>query len=96
MKFISGSNGNDLTTWCVREFIGEFVLMLTVGLNVLTNSSAGAWSTAALLTCMIYAPGTCSRARCDPAASFCGDGFRPDHEMRARVPRRLRPRVYRA
>jgi len=39
----------------VSEFIGTYILVLTVGLNVLGGSPAGAFSIAAALMCMIYA-----------------------------------------
>merc|ERR1719182_1240733 len=58
-----------LTTKCVSEFIGTFMLVLTVGLNVLTGSTAGAWSIAASLMCMIFALGNCSGAHFNPAVT---------------------------
>merc|ERR1719252_378352 len=56
-----------LGTKCVSEFIGTFILVLTVGLNVLTTSPAGAFSIAASLMCMIFALGNCSGAHFNPA-----------------------------
>merc|ERR1719262_1521298 len=56
------------------EFIGTFILVLTVGLNVLGKSPAGAFSIAASLMCMIYALGDVSGAHFNPAvtlAIFC-------------------------
>jgi len=53
----------------VSEFIGTFLLVFTVGLNVLGNSSAAAWSIAACLMSMIYALGTCSGAHFNPAVT---------------------------
>jgi len=53
----------------VSEFLGTFMLVLTVGLNVLSGSSAGAFSIAASLMCMIYALGTCSGAHFNPAVT---------------------------
>eukprot|EP00971_Amphidinium_carterae_P021138 417429-Amphidinium_carterae.1 len=56
------------------EFIGTYMLTLTVGLNVLNGSSAGAFSVAASLTCMIFALGSVSGAHFNPAvttAIFC-------------------------
>ena len=71
-----GSDGYNLTTRCVRGTVDTFVLVLTVGLNVLANSPAGAWSNAASLTCMIYALGDRTGAHLDPAAVFGGsDGY---------------------
>merc|ERR1719181_2023141 len=37
------------------EFLGTYMLVLTVGLNVLSGSAAGAFSIAASLMCMIFA-----------------------------------------
>merc|ERR1719421_1135355 len=58
-----------LGTKCVSEFIGTFVLVLTVGLNVLAKSPAGAFSIAASLMCMIFALGNCSGAHFNPAVT---------------------------
>ena len=52
---------------CVSEFIGTYFLILTVGLNVLMKSPAGALSIAASLMCMIYALGGVSGANFNPA-----------------------------
>jgi len=65
-----GSADYDLGTRCVSEFIGTFVLVLTVGLNVLGGSPAGAWSIAASLTVMIFALGNCSGAHFNPAVTI--------------------------
>merc|ERR1712232_432995 len=51
------------------EFLGTFVLVLTVGLNVLGASTAGAFSIAASLMCMIFALGSCSGAHFNPAVT---------------------------
>jgi len=51
------------------EFLGTFMLVLTVGLNVLGNSPAGAFSIAASLMCMIYALGDVSGAHFNPAVT---------------------------
>mmetsp|Transcript_25861 Transcript_25861/g.47277 ORF Transcript_25861/g.47277 Transcript_25861/m.47277 type:complete len:462 (-) Transcript_25861:60-1445(-) len=56
------------------EFIGTYMLVMTVGLNVLNGSSAGALSVAASLMCMIFALGSVSGAHFNPAvttAIFC-------------------------
>eukprot|EP00929_Paragymnodinium_shiwhaense_P049857 TRINITY_DN2514_c0_g1_i2.p1 TRINITY_DN2514_c0_g1~~TRINITY_DN2514_c0_g1_i2.p1 ORF type:complete len:456 (-),score=143.47 TRINITY_DN2514_c0_g1_i2:119-1486(-) len=53
----------------VAEFIGTFVLVLTVGLNVLGKSSAAAFSIAASLMCMIYSLGDVSGANFNPAVT---------------------------
>lgn len=52
------------------EFIGTFILVLTVGLNVLGKSPAGAFSIAASLMCMIYALGDVSGAHFNPAVTI--------------------------
>jgi len=54
----------------VSEFLGTFMLVLTVGLNVLGNSPAGAFSIAASLTSMIYALGDVSGANFNPAVTL--------------------------
>jgi len=53
----------------VSEFLGTFMLVLTVGLNVLSGSGAGAFSIAASLMCMIFALGSCSGAHFNPAVT---------------------------
>merc|ERR1719310_2118323 len=68
--FDEAHNGEyNLTTKCVSEFLGTYILVLTVGLNVLNNSPAGAWSIAASLMCMIFALGNCSGAHFTPAVT---------------------------
>eukprot|EP00933_Yihiella_yeosuensis_P054690 TRINITY_DN531_c0_g3_i1.p1 TRINITY_DN531_c0_g3~~TRINITY_DN531_c0_g3_i1.p1 ORF type:complete len:558 (-),score=91.38 TRINITY_DN531_c0_g3_i1:128-1801(-) len=52
------------------EFIGTYVLVLTVGLNVLAGSKAGAFSIAASLMSMIYALGDVSGAHFNPAVTL--------------------------
>jgi len=52
------------------EFLGTYMLVLTVGLNVLSGSAAGAFSIAASLMCMIFALGTCSGAHFNPAVTM--------------------------
>jgi len=54
----------------VSEFLGTFMLVLTVGLNVLNTSPAGAFSIAASLMCMIYALGDVSGAHFNPAVTL--------------------------
>merc|ERR1719235_948459 len=53
----------------VSEFLGTYILVLTVGLNVLASSPAAAFSIAASLTCMIYALGDVSGANFNPAVT---------------------------
>mmetsp|Transcript_5799 Transcript_5799/g.13789 ORF Transcript_5799/g.13789 Transcript_5799/m.13789 type:complete len:476 (-) Transcript_5799:39-1466(-) len=59
------------------EFLGTFMLVLTVGLNVLAGSAAAVFSIAASLMCMIFALGTCSGGHFNPAVTvavlFRGD-----------------------
>jgi len=54
----------------VSEFLGTFFLVLTVGLNVLGSSKAGAFSIAASLMSMIYALGNVSGAHFNPAVTL--------------------------
>jgi len=53
----------------LSEFLGTYMLVLTVGLNVLSGSSAAAFSIAASLMCMIFALGSCSGAHFNPAVT---------------------------
>jgi len=59
-----------LASELTSEFLGTFMLVLTVGLNVLGNSPAGAFSIAASLMCMIYALGDVSGAHFNPAVTL--------------------------
>jgi aquaporin Z len=59
-----------LSAKLASEFIGTYILVLTVGLNVLGKSAAGAFSIAASLMCMIYALGDVSGANFNPAVSL--------------------------
>merc|ERR1719478_1485002 len=54
----------------LSEFLGTYMLVLTVGLNVLSGSAAGAFSIAASLMCMIFALGSCSGAHFNPAVTM--------------------------
>jgi len=62
----------------ISEFLGTYMLVLTVGLNVIGGSKAPVWSIAASLMCMIFALGSCSGAHFNPAVtvaiSFSGRG----------------------
>jgi len=58
------------TPMLVSEFLGTFILVLTVGLNVLAKSPAAAFSIAASLMCMIYALGDVSGAHFNPAVTL--------------------------
>merc|ERR1712113_1200689 len=53
----------------VSEFLGTFMLVLTVGLNVIGGSKAPVFSIAASLMCMIYALGSVSGAHFNPAVT---------------------------
>ncbi|CAE8635898.1 unnamed protein product [Polarella glacialis] len=59
-----------LVTRLLSEFLGTFMLVLTVGLNVLCNSPATAWSAAASLMAMIYALGDVSGGHFNPAVTL--------------------------
>jgi len=72
------------STALISEFLGTYMLVLTVGLNVLGKSAAGAFSIAASLTSMIYALGDVSGAHFNPAVTVaifitgrCADLTRP-------------------
>ncbi|CAJ1334017.1 unnamed protein product [Effrenium voratum] len=56
-------------TVLVSEFLGTYMLVLTVGLNVLSQSQAAAFSIAAALTSMVYALGDVSGAHFNPAVT---------------------------
>lgn len=60
----------------VSEFLGTFMLVLTVGLNVLAKSPAAAYSIAACLTAMVYALADVSGGHFNPAVTcaifICG------------------------
>jgi len=58
-----------LATRCAAEFLGAFVLTLTVGLNLIAKSPATAFSAAAALTCMVYSLGNISGAHLNPAVT---------------------------
>eukprot|EP00747_Dinoflagellata_sp_TGD_P162061 gnl/TRDRNA2_/TRDRNA2_179240_c0_seq1.p1 gnl/TRDRNA2_/TRDRNA2_179240_c0~~gnl/TRDRNA2_/TRDRNA2_179240_c0_seq1.p1 ORF type:complete len:630 (+),score=130.85 gnl/TRDRNA2_/TRDRNA2_179240_c0_seq1:75-1964(+) len=55
---------------CLSEFLGTFILVLTVGLNLSTKSPATAWSAAAALMCMIYAIASPYGAHFNPAVTL--------------------------
>jgi len=57
-------------TCLYAEFVGTYILVVTVGLNVLGNSPAGALSIAAALMSMIYALGDVSGAHFNPAVTL--------------------------
>lgn len=53
----------------LAEFLGTYMLVLTVSLNVMTESKAGAFSIACSLMCMIFAFGSVSGAHLNPAVT---------------------------
>ena len=53
----------------VSEFLGTFMFVLTVGRNVLNGSMAGAFSTAASITRMVFALGTVSGVHFNPTVT---------------------------
>merc|ERR1719446_54228 len=65
----SDGSTHTLVSKLLSEFLGTFFLVLTVGLNVLGNSPAGAFSIAASLMCMIYALGSVSGGHFNPAVT---------------------------
>merc|ERR1719329_704459 len=77
-KFVRPEEGTDsegptgpppLSAKLVSEFLGTFMLVLTVGLNVIGGSKAPVWSIAASLMCMIFALGSVSGAHFNPAVT---------------------------
>jgi aquaporin Z len=68
--FGEAEDEKDLLPKLSAEFLGTYMLVLTVGLNVLGNSPAGAFSIAASLMSMIYALGSVSGAHFNPAVTF--------------------------
>jgi len=59
----------ELVSKLTSEFLGTYFLVLTVGLNVLSGSPAGAFSIAAALMSMIFALGDVSGAHFNPAVT---------------------------
>merc|ERR1719158_1188287 len=70
-KVLNSSNGQEVRiSQLVSEFLGTFLLTVTVGLNILSGSRCGAWSIGAALMCMIYALGDVSGAHFNPAVTL--------------------------
>jgi aquaporin Z len=65
----TGDEPPSMVSKLLSEFVGTYVLVLTVSLNVLTGSPAGAFSIAASLMIMIFALGTVSGAHLNPAVT---------------------------
>jgi len=59
----------EMSSRLLSEFLGTYMLVLTVGLNVLAGSTAGAFSIAAALMSMIFALGSVSGAHFNPAVT---------------------------
>jgi len=66
-----GNQPAGLPAKLLSEFLGTFILVLTVGLNVLGGSKAPVFSIACSLMCMVYALGSVSGANFNPAVSLC-------------------------
>ncbi|CAE7845331.1 NIP2-1 [Symbiodinium necroappetens] len=66
----STSDRPDLKTRCLAEAFGTFMLVVTVGLNIVSGSRATAYSAAAALMCMIYSLGNVSGAHFNPAVTL--------------------------
>ena len=65
------SSSSEMGKKCLSEFLGTYVLVATVGFNVLGGSPAGALSIGASLMVMIYALGGVSGANFNPAVTTC-------------------------
>jgi aquaporin Z len=68
-EFASGLK-NSLTSRLISEFVGSYILVCTVGFNVLTGSPATAYSVAAALMVSIYALGNVSGGHFNPAVTL--------------------------
>jgi len=62
-------NAYPLRPRLISEFLGTYMLVLTVGLNVIGGSKAAVFSIAASLMCMIFALGSVSGAHFNPAVT---------------------------
>jgi aquaporin Z len=62
--------GQKTSAMLASEFLGTYMLVLTVGLNVIGASKAPVFSIAASLMCMIYALGSASGAHFNPAVTL--------------------------
>jgi aquaporin Z len=66
----SGKNKDKWSYKCLSEFLGVFILVFTVGMNIVTKSPATALSAAGALVSMIYALGYFSGAHFNPAVTL--------------------------
>lgn len=64
---------------CVAECLGTFILVLIVGLNVVTSSSASFLSSAAALACMVYEFSGISGGHFNPAITLAMVASGKDH-----------------
>lgn len=55
---------------CASEFLGAFIVMLTVGLNVTMESPATGFAAAAAVTCMVYSLANISGGHFNPAVTL--------------------------
>jgi aquaporin Z len=62
-------DGPPIVSKLASEFLGTYMLVLGVGLNVIGGSQAPVWSIAAGLMCMIFALGSVSGAHFNPAVT---------------------------
>ncbi|CAE7667513.1 NIP2-1 [Symbiodinium sp. CCMP2456] len=69
-EFGKSGESPDLKTRCLAEAFGTFMLVVTVGLNIVSGSRATAYSAAAALMCMIYSLGNVSGAHFNPAVTL--------------------------
>lgn len=83
---IEMTEGYSKTSRLVSEFIGTFMLVLTVGLNVLGGSQAPVWSIAASLMCGIFALGNCSGGHFNPAVTLAITVAGEDPNMQTDAP----------
>merc|ERR1719422_1778701 len=69
-----GTRGQDVEpstfSMVFSEFLGTFMLVFTVGLNLVMKSPATPWSAAAALMCMIYSLGDVSGGHFNPAVTL--------------------------
>eukprot|EP00931_Biecheleriopsis_adriatica_P012098 TRINITY_DN1131_c0_g2_i1.p1 TRINITY_DN1131_c0_g2~~TRINITY_DN1131_c0_g2_i1.p1 ORF type:complete len:389 (-),score=81.48 TRINITY_DN1131_c0_g2_i1:577-1743(-) len=59
----------EIGTRCMSEALGTFILVVTVGLNIVTGPTCTAFSAAAALMCMVYSLGSVSGAHLNPAVT---------------------------
>ncbi|CAE8735562.1 unnamed protein product [Polarella glacialis] len=67
---LAGDFKSQLYVRCLSEFLGTFMLVFTVGLNLVQGSPAVAWAAAAALASMIYFLGSVSGGHFNPAVTL--------------------------